>query len=263
MTAPYYVGDEVPLKYTAKDASDNGPSSATVDIYDETNTKVVDADAATVVSTTVTYNVAESITDGVGTYRAVFTNIFTGTITRQYTIHFIIQDATVRYMTYGNVAGVEGYVGDIVPSRTFTDSTVPTFQQVQGLLDGIASEINVELLRNDYATPVTYANSPEAYTYLQDANNAGAAAATLSTKPMESYVIPDNEQTGGDRRQYLDRRLWHAIKRIKDNGLPAAKTVTTLGRIFSGSQEDSDGNTKLPLFTRDMTDYPSSRSLVE
>lgn len=264
MPMPYFVGDEIPLEFTAKDKNGSGPSSSTVSVYDQANAKVVDEAAATVASTTVSYNVAEGVTDSAGQYRAIFTLIFTGTITRRHEVGFLIEDSSLRRNTYGHVSGVEALVGDLVSSRTFTDSTVPSYTQVQTMLDAVASEMNVELEQNGYAAPPIAADDPNAYRLCVHANNAGAAARVLSMLPMESYVFPDETRTGGDRREMLDRELWHFIQRVRRQEFPATRSDRLLKNLYSGSAIDRDtSETKKPLFTRAGTDFPSSRSLTE
>lgn len=264
MPAPYYVGDEVPLQFTAKDADGQGPSSSTVDIYDQTNTVVLDDQSATVDGTTITYNVAESVIDTAGTYRAVFVVVFPNTVTRSHTIQFFVRDPTLRFSTYGSVAGVESKIGDMVLSRTFTDTTVPTFQEIQELVDGVAQELNMELLQQGYQVPVRGADDPIAYQHLVYVNNCGAAARALSTLPMESYVFPDNEGAGGDRRTMWDRELWHAIQRIRKQEFKATTTTSPSDNFIAGSRTDREtGKVKKPLFERDMTDFPGTRVLQE
>lgn len=263
MPAPYWVGDQVPLSFTAKDGNGNGPSSSTVDIYDHENVLAVDNGSATVASTTVSYTVAGAVTDTAGTYRAVFTLTWSGLV-RQHVTHFLIRDPAIRDSTYGSVAGVEMLVGDIVSSRTFTDTTTPSFNTVQDLIFGIAAEINVELRQNGYFAPVRAADFPIAYEYLVHANNAGASARVLSTMPMETYVMPTEERAGGDRREMLDRELWHCIQRIRRQELPAGRQEGLFKRMYAGSQTDrTSGSTKKSLFARDTFDNPNARSLTE
>ena len=263
MATPFWVGDQVALSFTAKDGSAAGPVSATVDIYNETNTLILDDQSATVNSTTVSYTVAGSHTDVAGTYRAVFNVIFSGSVNRQHVTHFLIRDPAIRDSTYGSVAGVEMLVGDIVASRTFLDTTIPSFNTVQDLIFGIAAEINVELRQNGYYAPVRAAEFPIAYEYLVHANNAGASARVLSTMPMESYVMPTEERSGGDRREMLDRELWHCIQRIRRQELPAGRQEGLYKRMYAGSQKDrSSGATKNSVFSRSMFDNPGSRSLT-
>jgi hypothetical protein len=264
MAASYWVGDEIALQFTAKDADGADAQSATVDIYDETNTKVVDGASATIGSSNIEYNVAESITDTAGNYRAVFIVIFAGTLTRRHTISFLILDPAIRLDTYGSVEAVEGMIGDIVPSRTFTDTTVPTFDEVQQILDGVASELNVELEQQGYQVPVRATTDRVAYRYMVYVNNAGAAARALSSMPMEAYVGPDDTQSGGDRRTMYDRELWHALVRIRNQDFKATRTTNLLSRVYAGSREDRDtGETKNSLFTRKKFDYPGSRTLQQ
>lgn len=263
MPSPYYIGDEIALQFDAKDASSAGPDSATVIVYDETNTEVVASTAVdTVSSTTVSHNIAESIIDGAGTYRAVFTCVWSGAITRSHIIIFYVQDSAVRQNRYGSVSRIESWIGDIVPSQVFTSSTTPTYDTVLMILDGVSAEVNIELASQGYAVPVSGKNDPAAYEYLQHCVSAGSAARVLSTRPMESYTLPTNEGTGGDRREMLDRELWHCIQRIRDQRLSASKSSSAAETLFAGSNLDSDGKTNKAIFTRNRFDYPGSRSLI-
>ena len=257
MAVPYWVGDQVPLSFTAKDGNSAGPSAATVDIFDHENVLIVDNGSATIASTTVTYTVPGANTDIAGTYRAVFSLTFSG-IARQHVIHFLIRNPAIRDSTYGSVAAVELLVGDIVANRTFTDTTVPSFDTIQDLVFGVAAEMNVELRQNGYYAPVRAADDPIAYEYLAHCNNSGAAARALSTLPMESYVIPTEERSGGDRRE-----LWHCIQRIRRQELPAGRQESMFKRMYSGSQKDrTSGSTKDAVFSRSKFDNPGARSLT-
>lgn len=262
MAVPYWVGDQVPLSFTAKDGNGSGPTAATVDIFDHENVLVVDNGASNISTTTVTYTVAGALTDIAGTYRAVFSLTFSG-ISRQHVVHFLIRDPAIRDSTYGTVIGVEMLVGDIVASRTFTDTTIPSYDTVQDLVFGVAAEINVELRQNGYYAPVRAADDPIAYEYLAHCNNSGASARALSTLPMESYVIPTEERSGGDRREMLDRELWHCIQRIRRQELPAGRQESMFKRMYAGSQKDrTSGATKDAVFSRSKFDNPGARSLT-
>jgi|TARA_Y100000310_G_scaffold94472_1_gene92121 hypothetical protein len=267
MAAPYWVGDEVLLKFTAVDGSGASPSTATVDVYDQANTKVVDAVSATISGSTITYNVAETVTDTAGAYRAVFTLVWTGTITRRHIIGFLVDNPATKFSTYGSVSDVEGLIGDIVDSRTFTESTIPSSETVQKLLDGVAAEINTNLAHEGYQAPVRFSESEQdahAYRRLVYANAAGAAARVLSTLPMESYTFPEETRSGGDRREMLDRELWHLLQDIRKRRFKATRDVGILAEFFAGSLTDrAAGETKEPLFTRGKFDYPGSRVLQD
>ncbi len=162
--------------------------------------------------------------------------------------------------TYGSVAGVEKLVGDVVASRTFGTGTVPTLAQVEGILDDVASDLNRELEVEGYTVPVASADAT-ARDFLAAANNYGAAATVLGMVPATTYN-PDDEETGNERAQMYSRHFAHAIKMIREHRLKAGGT-SNLSAIYAGASEDDDGNTKLPLFTRDMGDYPGARSLIE
>lgn len=262
MAVPYWVGDQVPLSFTAKDGNLAGPNTATIELYDQSNTLILDGASAVVDGTTVTYTVNNTHIDTAGVYRAVFTLTFVSLL-RQHVVHFLVRNPALRDSIYGSIVGIEAMVGDIVADRTFTDTTIPSYNTVQDILFGVAAEIAVELRQNGYFAPVRANEFPESYEYLVHCNNAGAAARVLSTLPMESYVIPTEERSGGDRREMLDRELWHCIQRIRRQELPAGRQEGMFKRFYAGSQKDrTSGKTKDGVFSRSMFDNPGSRSLT-
>jgi len=257
-----WVGDEVQLKIDAKDNNDAGPDNATVDVYDQDNTLVIDADAATVAGTTITYTLTEATTDTAGLYRVIFKILFTGSVTKTHSIIILIRDQTIRSSIYGDVQGVEDRIGDIIPSRTFTDSTIPSYGVVERWVETVSSELNVELIENGYQVPVSATDDPQAYEAVREAVHSGAAARVLASNPAEAYAFPDENSQGGNRRTMLDRELWHMILRIRDHRLPATRSGSFTVRTYSGAYENREtGETKYPLFTRKKFDYPSSRQL--
>ena len=163
--------------------------------------------------------------------------------------------------TYGSEAGVEKLVGDLVAGRDFGAGTIPTTTQVEGVLDDIAADLNRELDTEGYTVPVASADAT-AKAFLAAANNYGAAAVLLGMFPVGAYN-PDAEGQGNSRAEMYQKRLNSAIKMIREHRLKAGMTTQRFALVFSGGQEDEDGNEKLPLFKRGQTDYPSSRSLVE
>ncbi len=169
----------------------------------------------------------------------------------------------VKANTYGEVIGVAVLVGDLVDSRTFSSSTIPTDTQVELFLDDTASEINVALDQQGYIIKVVSADFPDAFDWLVSLNEKGAAALVLSTLPAEAYVEPGEEAPAGTRRQYYQREFERGLKRIKDQQLNVGRSNSRLSKVFAGSQEDSSGNKKLPIFTRAGTEYPSTRRLIE
>lgn len=168
--------------------------------------------------------------------------------------------------TYGTVARVEAMVGDLVADRTFADGgspTIPSLTEVELFLDDVASEINVELDYMNYTVPVSASNFPAAHAFLAAANSAGAAAKVLGMLPAESYVDPENEESAAGRKQFLDRQLWLAIKRIREGRFRADMRQSRLADFRIGSRLDDDSYTKLPLFTRDKFNYPNTTPIVE
>ena len=165
--------------------------------------------------------------------------------------------------TYGTVARVERQVGDLVTSRLFTTSTTPTKAQVEAALDDVAAEINAELDYMNYSVPVLTADDPHAFNFLRAANTFGAAALVLGMLPAEAYTDPENDSLASGRKEFLEKKLWQAVKRIREGRLRATMRESRLADFRIGSQKDSDGNTNLPLFTRGGFRYPNTESLTE
>ncbi len=166
--------------------------------------------------------------------------------------------------TYGDVAGVERLIGDIVPSRSFSGSTVPSTTQVEAELDNVAAELNALLDVAGYAAPVVLADFPFAYNALKAANIYGAAGRLLATIPSESYDPDDQIIEGGTTRgQMYERYLNQMKKQIMDHMLKATMTDSRFGYFICGGAEDDDGNTRSPIFKRGDLDYPGTVNMTE
>ena len=163
--------------------------------------------------------------------------------------------------TYGTVAGVEAYVGDLVGNRQFDDFSIPTKTQLETILNDMAALLNAALEQQNVTIPVTAAAEPTTHAVLTYGNNVGAASKVLATKPTESFSSVADEEIAKDRRVILEREFRSIIKMVRDGKLKFA--TDRLQNVFVGSQEDADGNKTLPIFTRDIFDYPGVRSLTE
>lgn len=169
---------------------------------------------------------------------------------------------TVGANTYGTVAGLQRLIGDIVTSRTFGASTVPSVTQAEAELDNVANDINAALDVMGYTVPVSEDDYPTAYGFLKATNEYGAAARLLGTIPTEAYD-PDEqmEDTGQTRAQMYERYLNRAIKRIWDRKLRAGMRENRFTNLKAGAATDESGNTKSPLYRRRMDEYPGARIL--
>ena len=163
--------------------------------------------------------------------------------------------------TYGSEVGVERLIGDIVVGRDFGATTTPTVTQVEAELDAVAGEMNNHLKVHGFVVPIDQTDDPEAYDYAAAVNNYGASARLLSTIPPMAFN-PEGEKTT-TRAEMYEAYLKRWLKMVEERKMAA----TTVGGIFSnffvGASQDDDGNTKLPLMTRDMDTYPSTRTYVE
>lgn len=171
---------------------------------------------------------------------------------------------TVGANTYGSVAGVQALVGDLVDSRTFSGSTVPTTTQVEAFLDDMAADLNRELEAAGYTVPVNSTNYPTAYAWLAKANEHGAAALVLVTMPQEGFDPAADVEAGGTSRSDMYIRLFNsALKVIANNKLKAGRDRNRMAGIYAGARLDSSGDEKTPLFTRTLHEYPGLRSTAQ
>lgn len=164
--------------------------------------------------------------------------------------------------TYGTVEGEERLIGDITDNRKFTASTTPSISQVEAELDNAAAEINSRLDGAGYTAPVDSTDYPLAYNFLKSANEYGAAARLLATIPSEVYSdSEDIVEAGPTRIQTYAAMFNRALKQIDQGQIRAERWRDRT--IQMGSRYDDDGNEKLPFFTRDMDNYPGTRTLIE
>lgn len=171
---------------------------------------------------------------------------------------------SVKDTTYGTVAGIQVRVGWMVSSRTFSGSTTPNTTQVEGILDQIASEIHAKLAEAGYpisTKAVVTAAAPRAADWLEQLNEDGASALLLMTNPVAGDPEEDKDPSG-----YWKSRYKEGLKMIKGTflsflGLSRDREMSD--HLVSGSYKNTDGEKKLPIFTRNVFDYPSSRTLTE
>lgn len=165
--------------------------------------------------------------------------------------------------TYAAKTDVERLIGDIVEGRSFGAGTVPTESQVEKELDNAAADLNRELDQVGYTVKVSETDYPTAYAFLKAANAYGAAAVLLSTVPSEGYEPDEEVETPSTTRaQTYANKFKSALKAIRENRIRAGRRINRSDKFFAGSQEDDEGNEKLPIFKRGMDDYPGRRVLT-
>jgi len=164
--------------------------------------------------------------------------------------------------SYGTSTGVERLIGDIFVSRTVTSTTVPTLLQVELAIDDVASELNRELAASGFQVPVSTTVNPMEARWLEGINNKGAAADILSYIPMTA-IVPGGEDAGSNRMELFQFQVNKALTAIQENRFTAARTRGRLGAVFGGSQQDSNGKRKLPIFTREDGRTPGLDSFTE
>lgn len=141
-------------------------------------------------------------------------------------------------------------IGDIVQGRVFSGVTNPTKTQVENELDNIAGEMNSWLSAHGYETIVDSTEYPDAHAYCEAANDCGAAAVLLSSVPP--MVFDPNADGSQNRASMLQKRFDAWKKAVEKDKLKAGRDTDVLGNFYAGASEDSDGNTKAALMTRDM-----------
>lgn len=170
--------------------------------------------------------------------------------------------------TYGVVAGLQRRVGWMVPDKRFSANTSPTLGEVEQILDQVASRIHMQLQQHGY--PVnTYAEvlalSAPAARWLRWLNEVGAAGELTQMFPMEAMPDYDTSRFGHGRPSYSSD-FKRGLQQIGTNALERlglTKETESSSDLVCGSCTTTDGETKKPIFTRGMYDYPGTRSLVE
>lgn len=172
---------------------------------------------------------------------------------------------SVDSYTYGTVKGVFRRVGWLNAGRkNFDGTTQPTLEQVELTLDQVASRIHSALASAGYPVSskadLTTA-SARAAAWLGTLNDDGAAADVLMTNPMA--MDPESAMNPG---KYWGNKFDAEMKLIAGSFLATLgleRTSASSAQLRSGSYQNTDGEDKLPIFTREMFDYPGSRSLTE
>ena len=163
--------------------------------------------------------------------------------------------------SYGTSTGIAELVGDVVVARTFTSTSVPSLVYVEGMIDRTAAELNRALAAAGYSAPISTSETINRQ-WISGINEYGAAALVLGSMPMTA-IMPGREDAGNNRMAMFQTFFNAALKTIGEQRLSAGRSRGRLGAVFAGSQSDSDGNRKLPLFKRGSDDDPGSRSLTE
>lgn len=172
--------------------------------------------------------------------------------------------ATDSY-TYGLADGVHRKIGWVIPGRfAFAAGTEPSETDVDDALDQIASEIHVKLQENGYPVQTLAdltTNAPRAYRWLQGLNEAGACMQLL-----QGFAIANNPEDAGSPENYWRIRYLAGLKMIPGMALDRmglTKEGNQSDNLVSGSTLDTDGNVKLPLFTRSKFEVPGTSILTE
>jgi len=132
---------------------------------------------------------------------------------------------------------------------------------VSRFINDIGAELNRELSAAGYVVPVS-STGPGQRRWLQGVNNYGAAALILGSIPMTA-ISPGAEDAGGNRMEMFQVFFNRALTSIREGRFNAPRVRGRLGAVHSGSQKDSEGKRKLPLFKRDDGRTPGLDSFTE
>ena len=153
---------------------------------------------------------------------------------------------------YGTVAKVRSYLTGIVVG----DSEGEEF------INDTANVLNNHLQIHGYIVPVVEADSPYAFRTLAKANCEGAAALKLASLASEPYEEPTGRFTL-TRRGYFESQFAKCLQLIEKRLLSAPTEDGGIRReIIIGSAE-REGLRSKSLFTKDLFDYPGSRTLSD
>jgi len=163
---------------------------------------------------------------------------------------------SLKATTYGTVAGVEARVGHMVENRRFLETTTPSLEQVEKWLDQVGDEINGRLALKGYPVPavdLTWRG------LLERINEDGAAVYAAQSHPYEAD--PDNP---GQSPASFYKKQYEAGLKLLDTQMGTAMGEPAQAGVLPvcTSYQTSDGERKLPLFTRGMSDFPGSRELT-
>jgi hypothetical protein len=157
--------------------------------------------------------------------------------------------------SYCGPQDVELRIGDLVTGRVFSQDTVPELAQVESIIAAVAAEMNSTLAGSGYAAPVDAAADPDARLWATAANAAGAAARILAALPASG---PGKTGESDSRLAAMLDEYRQFIDAARQSRLATSRVSSGLARLKAGSYEHADGTRTVPVFTRDMWDYPGS-----
>ncbi len=165
--------------------------------------------------------------------------------------------------SYGTVERVASLTRDIPDGGAFSSSTTPTTTEVETWIDDVSDEVNHALRAARYTVPVANSGDDvEAFGMLTKVVCEEVAFIVNNMFPGEA-MDPDDPNPLQNRKAGWHSSYLKLLMRIDEQRFAATRATSRTGNVWSGAQKDSGGDTKLPLFTRGMTDYPASRSLTE
>lgn len=161
--------------------------------------------------------------------------------------------------TYGTVQRVMDRLGDLFPDGDASTIDRLSVDQVERLLDDIASEMNALLQAYGYTAPISIATNEFAYEHARTANVAGACAQILNSMPGLAFDPDSPDEIAGNRRAAFQAQYNRWLKMVRDREIAAAQAIGLIDRFKVGSATDrKTGLEKKPAFSRAMFDFPGS-----
>lgn len=159
-------------------------------------------------------------------------------------------------MAYTTIADIQALVGDVVLNRTFTVSTNPTVTEVDGWIEQVHSEMQLELYTAGFIPDGNeVAPDHRSYGWLKRLATVGVAARILQSRPMQALMNPDLEDTAANRAVNYDREYHRGISKIRQRVLQVTDSFAARHTVRVGSAS-GDKKDEKPFFRRRQFDYP-------
>lgn len=156
---------------------------------------------------------------------------------------------------YATHTDVEETIPDMAKGGVFSASTIPTDTTVDKWVNQVEGEFNSRLKSHGYTAPIVVGTNPEAFDWATRAITARVCVLVLNTKPGLSFD-GDNPSPLSNRKAGFQFEWQTLLDMIADETFQTERVVNRAERLRVGSATTTEGETKDPVFSRGMWDYP-------
>ena len=156
---------------------------------------------------------------------------------------------------YATHTDVEEVIPDIPVGGTFETGTTPSAATVDKWVDQVEGQLNSRLKSHGYAAPIDIGTDPDAFDWVKRAVVAQTCVLVLNTKPGLA-CDPDLPSPQVDRKSGFGHEWLDLLGMINDESFQSTRVVNRAERLSVGSAQNADGETKDPVFSRGMWDFP-------